>query len=893
MNETHKDNQKIFENISNNSIKNKNSEINKEDEKIKRFVVNNNENENDNKTKEQTNKYEDRKEKDNKEKNNIKKENNKNKDKSNKNKKHKKFLTKEQTNIKKEDKKNNNDNKKNNNVNSNNHKNISENIQQSQKNNENNTINNNISKYGDKNGITKNNKTNKNINSYNEDLKEKNDNEKNINDNNINSNNNNKNKIIENIKKNNDENDKIDEIVENNKKNNIIPENNNIKDKNKNAINNINIIANDTNKNIENNIKNNNDNNNNVNNTNNLNNIFLSDINLNRNNNNINNKDKNDITENNLKNNYTNININDQNIHHNNKNCENNINEENITNTNIADNNQINDNNINKSIKNDNINAEDFQQNNAFLEKNIINENHMIVNGIDEKNYNKNINIENSIRKNEIINLNNNNINENINKNDEYHENNIINEKNLKYNNINFDINGNDRYDENKNNDYNNQINIDIKKSFNENQMSNDFFNSNFLFTSQIHSSQNKISTSNYFNCQIKNDNPKDISNNNIKINNKNFINNNNEKINMNNNINNLLSRNNILDFFPLVGLENVGSTCFMNAILQCLIHIQELSLYFLNEYPNDEQSLNNINSESVTRGQLSKAYYDIVKGVDTISKQNNSYNHYRPKKFKEILGEYNKQFSKYEANDSKDLILYLLQTFHDELNYFGNKKVPGNIQYPDPTLEANVFTYFNFTYNFTNFSKISNLFYGTYENIIICSKCHTSYFSFQKFEYISFSTYKYRNQKFNIMNGFEDMESKQRLEGTNQYQCNKCNKLVNAEIYCKIANLPKYLILNIDYGKDKKNKVNELIFEHEIDLKKYLSIYFGQNSRYRLISICTHIGKSGSTGHYITYCLNKEKNIWYKFNDSLYGMCDKYELKKDSPYLLLYEMIM
>ena len=83
------------------------------------------------------------------------------------------------------------------------------------------------------------------------------------------------------------------------------------------------------------------------------------------------------------------------------------------------------------------------------------------------------------------------------------------------------------------------------------------------------------------------------------------------------------------------------------------------------------------------------------------------------------------------------------------------------------------------------------------------------------------------------------------------------------------------------------------MIFEHEIDLKKYLSIYFGQNSRYRLISICTHIGKSGSTGHYITYCLNKESNKWYKFNDSSCGMCDKYELKKDSPYLLLYEMIM
>jgi ubiquitin C-terminal hydrolase len=330
-----------------------------------------------------------------------------------------------------------------------------------------------------------------------------------------------------------------------------------------------------------------------------------------------------------------------------------------------------------------------------------------------------------------------------------------------------------------------------------------------------------------------------------------------------------------------------------MNATLQSLIHIPELSLYFLNEYPKDEQLLNNINSHSVTKGQLSKAYYEVVKGIEILSKQNNKNNYYKPKKFKKILGQYNNQFSKYEANDSKDLILYLLQTFHDELNYNAKNKAPKSIPQPDPTLRLNVYNHFICFYNSTNLSKISTLFYGTYENIIICSKCFTQYFSYQKFEYISFSTYNYRKNKFSIINGFEDMESKQILKGINQYHCKRCNKFVDAEIYNKIIDLPKYLILNIDYGKDKINKVNELIFEHEIDLKKYLSIYFGQNSRYRLISICTHIGKSGSTGHYITYCLNKENNIWYKFNDSSCGICDKYELKKDSPYLLLYEMIM
>ena len=53
-----------------------------------------------------------------------------------------------------------------------------------------------------------------------------------------------------------------------------------------------------------------------------------------------------------------------------------------------------------------------------------------------------------------------------------------------------------------------------------------------------------------------------------------------------------------------------------MNATLQCLIHIPELSLYFLNEYPNDKKVLNYKNSSVKSKGQLSEAYYEVVKGV-------------------------------------------------------------------------------------------------------------------------------------------------------------------------------------------------------------------------------------------------------------------------------------
>ena len=136
---------------------------------------------------------------------------------------------------------------------------------------------------------------------------------------------------------------------------------------------------------------------------------------------------------------------------------------------------------------------------------------------------------------------------------------------------------------------------------------------------------------------------------------NNNYINNNQNKYNDTNVYNNF--------FFSLVGLNNVGSTCFMNATLQCLLHITELNTYFLNEYLNNYIILNNINASSESKGNISLAYYNIVKGVFTqnIQHYNNTsiLRSFNPREFKETIGKYNPQFKAFAANDSKDLILY------------------------------------------------------------------------------------------------------------------------------------------------------------------------------------------------------------------------------------------
>ena len=64
----------------------------------------------------------------------------------------------------------------------------------------------------------------------------------------------------------------------------------------------------------------------------------------------------------------------------------------------------------------------------------------------------------------------------------------------------------------------------------------------------------------------------------------------------------------------------------------------------------------------------------------------------------------YNLQFRKFKANDSKDLILYLLQTMHEELNYFGENHSLPYKGFPNQYNEFNTFTYFMTSYNIRNF---------------------------------------------------------------------------------------------------------------------------------------------------------------------------------------------
>ena len=668
--------------------------------------------------------------------------------------------------------------------------------------------------------------------------------------------------------------------------------------------------------------------------------------NYNRNNQNVNNYNLNNNNNNNNNINMNNFNQNNNNIHMNNYNQNNNINinknlqnnnynnnlnisnyyQNNNYNANINNYNQSNNNaNMNNFIQNNNCKNNNYNQNNNknnyYLNRNNFNNNNKKGNGNyyvpNNNNYNNN-NQNYQMMNNQNLNNNNNNyINNNINQNN--FPNSSFNQQGNNYNNQ-----PNNFYQNNMNNCHmnlmnsanNNDFNISINNA-NINNMKGLSF-SEMNYGNIINSQQSMNANMNQPSINFNNNN--NIDNNMMLANNMNNNYNQNQNLNNpiannqfninNNNKNQNVQNKNAFDFklifdkqssnpctFPFVGLNNVGLTCYMNSTLQCLLHIPELNNYFFNIYPNQKENLNNINRKSETGGKLSQKYYLLVYQISmkTALQFDSHYNTISPNDFHKAIGELNPQFRTIDANDSKDLLLFLFQSMHEELNYYGDQKLK-EVPRCDQTIKQNAFEFFMKVNNELNLSIFSYLFYGIFESETKCMDCKKCYYNFQYFQILSFPLYNYQPEKkknFNIYQGFKDYVKKSIMKGDNQCFCQNCRKLTDSEVCSKIYYTPPYLIINLDYGKNKKYEPAKVNFGQSLDLSGFTEDSCKRKT-YELVAVSSHIGRSGVSGHYIAYCKNQSQNDsnWYKFNDSTISRVSFEKINEESPDVLIFKRV-
>ncbi|CAE6362917.1 unnamed protein product [Rhizoctonia solani] len=189
------------------------------------------------------------------------------------------------------------------------------------------------------------------------------------------------------------------------------------------------------------------------------------------------------------------------------------------------------------------------------------------------------------------------------------------------------------------------------------------------------------------------------------------------------------------------MGLQNLGNTCFMNAGLQCLLHIPELEEYFLRGYHLSELNPNN---PLGMEGQMAEAFSILIKQVYPVGAKPGplattgtqlshvDYHYsYVPLHLKGTVCRWAPTFSGYEECDSQELVGTILDGLHEDLNRILKKPYVEKPEWPEDSkgsnraeLEARIAQETWNGHARRNDSIVVDLFQGMYKNTLTCPDC-------------------------------------------------------------------------------------------------------------------------------------------------------------------------
>ena len=200
-----------------------------------------------------------------------------------------------------------------------------------------------------------------------------------------------------------------------------------------------------------------------------------------------------------------------------------------------------------------------------------------------------------------------------------------------------------------------------------------------------------------------------------------------------------------------IIGLLNLGNTCYINCSLQCLSHSKDLTKFFLFNYFQNEINLDN---KFGSNGILLKGYYELIYTMWlTETKKLN------PQNFRILFCESTNKFRNNNQQDAMEFMSILLNNLHEDLNRVADKPyIPIEEQKSNESDKEASERYWNCHIRREN-SIIIDLFHGQFKNIIKCSNCRYEEKNYEPFINISLPIPKQHN--FYIIKFFSHLECK------------------------------------------------------------------------------------------------------------------------------------
>jgi ubiquitin carboxyl-terminal hydrolase 8 len=323
-------------------------------------------------------------------------------------------------------------------------------------------------------------------------------------------------------------------------------------------------------------------------------------------------------------------------------------------------------------------------------------------------------------------------------------------------------------------------------------------------------------------------------------------------------------------------GIINLGNTCYMNSVLQCLSHLITFHPNNKNFYESCKKCKNNSLIESWFQFQREMWNNDNDNSINPKDLIN---------KFSECCKNENIYFENFMQNDVSDFLINFLDLIHSDIKKKVIMEFSEEIEDEgDKICVKSNQTWKNFYEN--NYSYIIENFYSQIIDITSCPKCN--YYT-TSHDPIQIVTLELDNNCLSLEDCLNKFIKKKQLDDNNKWRCDECNNIVNPIKQTKLWKTSDNLIILLKIYNKNNNKIQcKIKYPLVLDLKDYNINWGYDNNKYLLQGFCVHSGCL-EFGHYYSVCRNYLDKKWYQYDDDNLTEIDDNDILNYNPYIFFY----
>lgn len=328
-----------------------------------------------------------------------------------------------------------------------------------------------------------------------------------------------------------------------------------------------------------------------------------------------------------------------------------------------------------------------------------------------------------------------------------------------------------------------------------------------------------------------------------------------------------------------LAGLKNLGNSCYMNSVVQCLSNSISLTDYLV-----QGGFRKHINRSGRTQGRIVEELAAVLEALWC-----GRYKFISPVHLKQTIGAVQSMFRDFDQQDAHEFLTILMDMLHLDLQTISTDR---HLREDLPVSEK---AWLEFTKS--QESCILRLFYGQIKSTVKCKECNKESATYDSFSNLSLEL-PATNSRCHIEDCFDMYFNGENIVGWN---CPGCHQSRSAVKKLDISKLPPILVIHLKrFYADGSTALSRYSKKHNyvsfplknLDLSPYLT-RSEKNSRkmYHLYAVSNHYGTMDS-GHYTAFCRNPFLSRWFKFDDHQVSLMDSGDVQSSAAYILFYTFI-